>query len=606
MYTNRKINVRIKKECHYCFFIILLNINIYQNDKEKIMKIKTYIREIRKYGFRSIFLKNLLTFSLVLIIPFGIISLINYNSSTGALRNEQLNIANERTSHISLATDNFIKSMNRSIAALMNQSRIELLMQAHSEDDITSTDAYSDIISRLATYALSYNHITSLGVYAAESEIAITNTTYYNQKDNTSEYLNLYNSIGQDMEIFCEKKSGTYTDIIFCRKYYDLTIPRGICYIKADINKFFENIGISTTNHNNILAICRDEKIVISSDLSMIGNSTESYDFDNEKTKHNGISYICTSHEGKAGYTYYYLSNESMYDLAASNLVSQSAIMIFFMLIMSIVISVFFSARFYRPLSEIIDKLQGYAKSYNEDTNEITYITSNILDIGSENLALNREIQDKLILLNNTQLNMLQNQINPHFLHNTLETIKWFVVELEEDDDKASNMIEKLSKILRYSLDNSKYIVDTPTEIEYTKTYLEILSIRYEDMFEVEWDIAEDVEDTSIMKLSLQPIIENSITHGLIPRRDCNGKLNIRLYRQDTCLIADIIDNGVGIPEEKLTELKELIENKSIKSKHGIGITNVNHRIKLIYGDEYGIELFSTPEKTTVRLRMKI
>ncbi|MBQ8525580.1 MAG: histidine kinase [Clostridia bacterium] len=569
------------------------------------MKIKNYVKAIRKYGFKSVFMKNFLTFSLVLIIPFGILSLVIYNSSSGALEAEEINLSNERTSHISLAGDNFIKSMSRSLSALMNHSSIQRLMQAYDEEYISATDTYNDIISRLSTYALSYDYITTLGVYADKIGSVVTNTTYGKTESDSDSYVVLYESLGKKMEVFCEKTSGTYTDIVFCQKFIDLTIPRGICFIKVDINKFFENLGISTTNHNNILAVCKDGDIILASDISMIGDKIDDYYSPTRKTEHNGISYICTKLEGETGYDYYYLGNESMYNLATSNLVQLSAIMIVFILIMSILISIFFSAKFYRPLSEIIDKLQGYAKSYDENSNEITYITSNILDIGSENLALNKEIQDNLILLNNTQLNMLQNQINPHFLHNTLETIKWFVVDIEDDDDKASSMIEKLSKILRYSLENNEYIVDTETELEYTRTYIEILQIRYENMFTIEWDINPEAENAKIMKLSLQPIIENAIMHGIIPRRDEKGKIAIRIRKSDADLIVDIEDNGVGIPESKIAELRKLINDGTVKSKHGVGISNVNQRIKLIYGDEYGIELYSDSKKTVVSMRMK-
>lgn len=570
------------------------------------MKIKNYIRDIKKYGFKSVFMKNFLTFSLILIIPFGILSVIIYQSSAGALKNEEINLSNERTGYISMASDNFVKSMKRSLAALSNQVSIRKLMQAQSEDVISGTDTYSDIISRLSTYALSYDYITALEVYAHNADILVTDTTYKKMESKDNEYAELFNAIGKDMEIFCEKTSGTYTDIVFCQKYYESSTPRGIIFIKVDINNFFENLGISTSNHNNILAVCKNGEIILSSDISMIGNKTENYYSDSRRIEHDGISYICTSFDGDTGYSYYYLGNESMYNLATSNLVQLSAVMIVFILIMSILISIFFSAKFYRPLSEIIDKLQGYAKSNDEKTNEITYITNNILDIGSENIALNKEIQDNLILLNNTQLNMLQNQINPHFLHNTLETIKWFVVDLEDDNDKASSMIEKLSKILRYSLDNSEYIVDTETEIEYTKTYIEILRIRYENMFSVEWDIDQDTKMSKMMKLCLQPIIENSITHGIIPRRDNEGKISIRVYKSEDNLIADIEDNGVGIPQSKIVELRQQLAEGNVKSKHGVGISNVNQRIKLIYGTDCGIELYSGKDKTIVSLKMKI
>ena len=122
-------------------------------------------------------------------------------------------------------------------------------------------------------------------------------------------------------------------------------------------------------------------------------------------------------------------------------------------------------------------------------------------------------------------------------------------------------------------------------------------------MFSVEWDIDQDTKMSKMLKLCLQPIIENSITHGIIPRRDNEGKISIRVYKSEDNLIADIEDNGVGIPQSKIVELRQQLAEGNVKSKHGVGISNVNQRIKLIYGTDCGIELYSGKDKTIVSLK---
>lgn len=568
------------------------------------MKFGDYINYIKKYGFNSIFIKNFVTLLLIIAIPFGIISVTVYHGATNAMKKEEINISDEKLSHLAVSSDNFIKSMNRTMSALKNQQSIMMLVQAKNEDVVSSTDTYSDIMSRLAAHALSYEYITSIGVYANNIKVTVTNNDY-THLDAADNYYNVFKGLGRDMEIMPIKTSGTYTDIIFCKKIYILSQSCGMLFIKVNIEKFFENLGLSANNPNSIFALCKDGKVIVSSQTDMIDAPVSSFYNGTAKTKYNGTQYVASAANGTAGYDYCYLGNETMYALATKQLVQQSAIMIFFIIIMSILISMYTSAMFYRPLSEIIDKLRGYGKTYDEKTNEITYITNNILDIGNENIALNREIQDKLILLNNTHLNMLQNQINPHFLHNTLETIKWYVVDLEDDDDNASSMIEKLSKILRYSLDNNEFLVSLNEEMEYTQTYIDIMSTRYADRFTTDWIIAPDVRGASIMKLSLQPVIENSISHGILPRKDNLGKITIKIYKNNNSLMAEISDNGMGMDADKLQEIRNKLSKGDAKGAHGLGMCNVNSRIKLIYGENHGVSITSKiGVGTTVTLSM--
>lgn len=568
------------------------------------MSFKDYINYIKKYGFNSIFIKNFVTLLLIIAIPFGIISVTVYHGATNAMKKEEINISNEKVSHLAVSSDNFIKSMNRTMSALKSQQSIMMLVQAKNEDVVSSTDTYSDIMSRLAAHALSYEYITSIGVYANNINVIVTNNDYTHLDAANDDY-GIFRTLGREMEAAPQKTSGTYTDIVFSKKIYILTDSCGVLFIKVNIDKFFENIGLSANNPNSIFALCKDGKVVVSSDTDMIDMPVEAFYNGSAKTQYNGTQYVVSKITGTTGYDYYYLGNETMYALATKQLVQQSAIMIFFIILMSVLISVYTSAMFYRPLSVIIDKLRGYGKTYDEKTNEITYITNNILDIGNENIALNREIQDKLILLNNTHLNMLQNQINPHFLHNTLETIKWYVVDLEDDNDNASSMIEKLSKILRYSLDNNEYVVSLAEETEYTQTYIEIMSTRYADRFTADWIIAPDVRETNIMKLSLQPVIENAISHGILPRKDSCGRLTVKIYKNNNALVAEVADNGIGIDTERLAEIRAKLAGGEATGRHGLGMCNVNSRIKLIYGDEYGVSIESTPNSgTVVTLRM--
>lgn len=199
------------------------------------------------------------------------------------------------------------------------------------------------------------------------------------------------------------------------------------------------------------------------------------------------------------------------------------------------------------------------------------------------------------------ELKMLQSQINPHFLYNTLDTILW-LSELNENE-AVIKVTSALGKLLRFSLSTDLDFVNIMDEIEHVKNYLEIQKIRYEDMLVYEIDSIDNLKDAFIPKLIIQPIVENAIYHGLRPNG--GGKINISFESLDNDIIIIVSDNGKGFDTEKLKE-DSPSDNKIYLG--GIGIKNVDHRIKLLCGDNYGISIKSAPgmgTKVIIKLREK-
>ena len=199
------------------------------------------------------------------------------------------------------------------------------------------------------------------------------------------------------------------------------------------------------------------------------------------------------------------------------------------------------------------------------------------------------------------ELKMLQSQINPHFLYNTLDTILW-LSELNENE-AVIKVTSALGKLLRFSLSTDLDFVNIMDEIEHVKNYLEIQKIRYEDMLVYEIDSIDNLKDAFIPKLIIQPIVENAIYHGLRPNG--GGKINISFESLDNDIIIIVSDNGKGFDTEKLKE-DSPSDNKIYLG--GIGIKNVDHRIKLLCGDNYGISIKSAPgmgTKVIIKLKEK-
>ncbi|OPZ84310.1 MAG: putative sensor-like histidine kinase [Firmicutes bacterium ADurb.Bin419] len=196
------------------------------------------------------------------------------------------------------------------------------------------------------------------------------------------------------------------------------------------------------------------------------------------------------------------------------------------------------------------------------------------------------------------QLKALQAQINPHFLYNTLESIR--MRALVNGSKDVAEMIYLLSSLFRNSV-KERPIVNICEEIKYCKMYLELFNMRFMDNINVTFDVKEDVLNFGIMKHSIQPIIENYIIHGIDTQRSDN-LLTIRIFKHDSDIYTYVIDNGNGIEEEKLKKIMQSLESPNLTNNSGLGLSNVNERIRLLFGNRYGIDIFSEYGKGTVVL----
>ena len=183
-----------------------------------------------------------------------------------------------------------------------------------------------------------------------------------------------------------------------------------------------------------------------------------------------------------------------------------------------------------------------------------------------------------------SELKALQSQINPHFLYNTLDSIIWMAEG--KKNEEVVLMTASLARFLRQSISNKDELVSIGQEAEYARSYLTIQKMRYKDKLEFQIDISPAIFGVKIIKLVLQPIIENAIYHGL-KYKDSKGFLIVRGYREGEKAVLEVEDNGVGMDEETLSHIFE--KHKVNYHSNGVGVYNVQKRLKLYYGEEYGI-----------------
>jgi two-component system sensor histidine kinase YesM len=199
-------------------------------------------------------------------------------------------------------------------------------------------------------------------------------------------------------------------------------------------------------------------------------------------------------------------------------------------------------------------------------------------------------LEERMEKLNNAQVRALQSQINPHFLHNTLEAIRWEAVALLGGENALSAMIEPLAQLMRVSLQCERYLVEVREEIEHVKLYLRIFDIRYAGRLTVRWAVQEEILSQRIVKLSIQPLVENAIHHGLRPKR-YRGTLEISGIREGDQVVIRVQDDGIGIGAEEAAALNEHMETEYLFDDQYVGLRNVNQRCKLVYGERYGVHI---------------
>ena len=281
-------------------------------------------------------------------------------------------------------------------------------------------------------------------------------------------------------------------------------------------------------------------------------------------------------------------------------LIESSLILALIVFILTLLVSIFVSKKISKPIIYLIgeikktDKKLYKIKALPQASSEIQILTKEYNNLIDRIFVLTEDIEKKEEQKRTYQVKALQSQINPHFLYNTLDTILW-LVEFGENE-KAIKVTKNLGMLLRNSLNIDEDFVKLDKEIGHAKNYLDIQKIRYDNKFTYEFIKKIQTSSLYVPKLILQPIIENAIYHGIREKKS-KSYIKIIVEKNPEYLIIKIIDNGLG-PKEK----KENIQTKL----GGIGMENVNNRIKLLCGEKYNLKMQRENGETIVTYKLKI
>ena len=275
---------------------------------------------------------------------------------------------------------------------------------------------------------------------------------------------------------------------------------------------------------------------------------------------------------------------------------------IFLIVFIVVFINSYISFRVTDPIRELeksVKKLEEGnldADIYMGGSYEIQHLGKSVQDMKYRIKGLMQDIVTEHEEKRKSEFDSLQAQINPHFLYNTLDIIVWQIEN--EKQSEAVHTVTALARFFRLSLGKGKNIVTVKAEIEHVKNYLMIQHMRFKNKFDYEFEIEEDVLELSSLKLMLQPLVENAIYHGM-EFMDGDGLIKIRAWREADELYLSVTDNGLGMTEDKVSLVLEGKSNSGNGRGSGIGVKNVNERIKLYFGEDYGLKIDSEPDVGT-------
>lgn len=363
--------------------------------------------------------------------------------------------------------------------------------------------------------------------------------------------------------------------------------------------KQFSQLSIMNSNH----------KVIYSDNISEVGknmrnlddsgnylklkNSSNIYEYD-KKNHYILIKRTSESHNLK----YFYKVPLSIFEDKYNDLYRLLTIALIILSVIIVCASVIISLNNYKPIDNLLTIIEDpvSANLSLTRTKEIKEIATNILSSINNNRHLKDEMLDQLYQLDKTRILALQSQINPHFLYNTLDAIRWKSMSLTNGENEVSTMIGILAKLLRISLEGDDNITTLKEELEHVSLFVKILNSRYEDKFNFEIELEDGLDNYQLLKLCLQPLLENACYHGIKPTRK-QGTVKIIGKTDKNNLIITVEDTGAGIKD--LEALRRQINKKMNFTDSHIGLRNVHQRIKLIFGEEYGISIRSKENRGT-------
>lgn len=575
-----------------------------------------YFRQLKKLKPREIQTTIMLAFSIVSISIMLVLGIVLYLRFSNSAREETINSTQKLMEQTGENMEAYLMSMRQiSDTVYYNvikendfesnkqeiQSGMNLLYEANKEN-LRSIALYNDYGSL----------ITAEPVAAQKEDPDVTSQDWYRKA--TEEMENMHFSTPHIQNLFNDTAQSYYW-VISLSRVVELTkqgVPQyGVLLVDMDFSSISRMMKqINEVNNGQYYYLCdsngeivyHPRQIQISDGIYeensrrastyKDGVYDEVFQGENRKVVVNTISYTGWKLVGVIPY--------STFNHGMVNIRYFVAMLILLMTMMLVVINRVVSLRISSPILKLNHSVREYEAGekpeiYIGGSQEIRHLGYSI----QKSYEQIDELMKKIVLEQNerrkSELDALQSQIHPHFLYNTLESITWMIEG--EKNDEAVFMISQLARLFRISLSKGRTVISIKDELQHAQSYMNIQKIRYKNSFSVTFDIDEEVYSYCTVKLILQPLLENAINYGVGGMED-SGEIVVTGRKQEDKIILAVCDNGLGMSEEEVA-LVLTDSNRIHKHGSGVGLVNVNSRIQILFGKEYGLLVESEPDEGT-------
>lgn len=568
----------------------------------------------RRVGNRSFRFMISMSFTFVALTGMILITAVLLNRYERTLERQVLSDSQKLIGQVEINLNTYLRSMMRSSDAVYYNviKKVDFDKDDISRELSLLYEANKDNLVSIACFTRDGELLGAAPVGSLKKNVNITAQSWF--EDASDKMENLHFSDLHVQNIF-ENKSGRYYWVVSLSRGVELTndgkMSGGILLV--DMN--FSGIQQLFTEVNNdgkgyVYLIGRDGEIIyhprqnlIFSNIIQENNQTAStYDEGVHNEEFQGEQRVVVVKT--VGYTGWKIVSVVSKESLFSDL-NQTRMMALLNLVLAIFLMIFVNQYVAVRITDPLKKLEKSIQGIEMKQQPVVYIGGppEIQHLGLTIRFMVEELQeltDKMVKeqeeKRKNELDALQSQINPHFLYNTLDSIMW-MIESERYEDAVS-MVQALGRLLRISLSRGKNVISVGDELQHARSYLAIQRYRYKNKFTSYFEVEPDIEQYKTIKLVIQPLIENAIYYGM-EYMDGEGEIHIRAYTREQDLYLEVGDNGPGMPEEQVEHLLTGGE-KARQKGSGIGLKNVNQRIQLYFGTQYGLEIESEPDEGTV------
>jgi two-component system sensor histidine kinase YesM len=558
--------------------------------------------------------KLIISFLIIGLLPILLFGFLSFNVYSGAINDRINNYSQEMVNRMERDLEDYITEVERFLSKEQD-FYINQFIKLTQANDFRNSRKYAfriwedfnnvkQLRPGLEDVAITFQdgrRISSYGTYNIEID-TFKEALYAAESDETfftQPYINYFQE-----------------EVVTVARYYYPEIAEENVLISADIDLdvLADLTDFNLGEKSYFLIADQNGDIIYHPEKARIGERSFYYSdgFPDRKVTLEGEQYLLTStYSEVTGWYIISMASADEVEAELNYITNLTVYMTIIVLILIILLTLYLSS----SLSKPIQKLQELTHRASENDLSVKIEISGDDEIAELGQSFNKMIRriNKLMeqnvreqkLLRKLEMESLDNQIKPHFIYNTLDLI---IGLLENKDfDRATHMVEALGKFFRLSLSHGKEMVLIRNEIKHVKNYLFIQQFRHGEEYEYIIDIEDpEIMDKHIPKLILQPIVENSIYHGLLPA-DKKGLIIIKGLRKNKNIYFKIVDNGVGIAPEKVEEINKILkgELKIDDQQKYFGLRNVNQRLKLMYGGSSGLQVESIEnEKTMVTIRI--